>query len=494
MPDVLLPAADLTVEHATCLGCGCACDDIGVVVRDGRITETHLACALGTQWFGDGRVPARIRAGAREGDPVAALAAVAAKLHDAGRALVYLAADLPCETHRAAIAVADVLGAALDSITSATASAGLLAAQRRGRATATLGELRNRADLVLFWGFDPATRYPRYTSRYLPDPEGLFVTGGRRGRTVIAADIAADRGPVDADSRMAFAADEEVAALSLVRAALRGRAVPNAPDGSLGARAAALAAQLRGAAYVAIVSDGEPAPHRDSRRSEALIALAETLNASTRCALSTLRAGGNRSGADAVMTWQTGYPAAVDFRRGAPRYRPADDAAAMLARGEIQVALIVGSPASVPAAIRDGLSHVSCAIIGPAASESPFPAFAAIDTGRAGVHERGVAVRLDDIPLPLRPGLEAPEVAAFRDQWGPGTPAVARATVSGICAAMTAAESGSVGGAPAAGNRARESAPELTVAAALAAAGRPQDSYILLRALGATLAHLKGVA
>lgn len=492
MPDVPLPAADHMVEHATCLGCGCACDDISIVVRTERIVETRSACALGALWFGDGHVPARIRAGIREGDPVAALAAVAAKLHDADRVLVYLAADLPCETYRAAIAVADVLGAALDSITSATAAAGLLAAQRRGRSTATLGEIRNRADAVLFWGIDPATRYPRYSSRYLPDPEGLFVTGGRRGRTIIAADIAADRGPGDADVRVAFAADEEVAALSLVRAALLGRTLPNARPDSLDARAAALAARLRAGAYVAIVSDGEPAPHRDSRRAEALIALAETLNASTRCALSTLRAGGNRSGADAVMTWQTGYPMAVDFSRGVPRYRPTDDAAALLARGEIQVALVVGTPASVPAPIRDGLSHVSCSIIGPWASESPFPTFAAIDTGLAGIHERGTAVRLDEIPLPLRPALEAPEVAAFRDRWGPATPTVARATTSSLCAGLGAGPGG--GDRAAAENHLRESSPELAVTASLAAAGRPQDSYILLRALGATLAHLKGVA
>ena len=165
-----------------------------------------------------------VRAGIREGDPVAALAAVATKLHDADRALVYLAADLSCETHRAAIAVADLLGAALDSVTSTTAAPGVLAAQRRGRTTATLGEIRNRADAVLFWGTDPATRYPRFTTRYVPDPEGLFVPAGRRGRTVIAADIAADHGPADADTRVAFAADEEVAALSLVRAGLRRRA------------------------------------------------------------------------------------------------------------------------------------------------------------------------------------------------------------------------------------------------------------------------------
>jgi formylmethanofuran dehydrogenase subunit B len=493
VPDVPHPAADLTVEHATCLGCGCACDDIGVVVRTGRITETRSACTLGAQWFGEGRVPARIRTGAVASDPVAALAAVAAKLHEADRALVYLAADLPSETYRAAIAIADVLGAALDSITSATMSAGVLAAQRRGRTTATLGEIRNRADTVLFWGFDPATRYPRYTSRYLPDPEGVFVTSGRRGRSVIAADIAADRGPADADARVAFAADEEVSALNLVRAALKGRALPNAPPDSLDARAAALAARLRAGAYVAIVSDGEPAPHRDPRRTEALIALAETLNATTRCALSTLRAGGNRSGADAVMTWQTGYPAAVDFARGVPVYRPADDAAALLARGEIQVALVVGAPASVPAAIRDGLSHVACAIIGPGASESAFPSFAAIDTGRAGVHERGTAVRLDDMPLPLRPALEAPEVAAFREKWGPETPAVARATATGVCAALPATDAAPAGNQSSANGR-RDASPELVVAMSLAAAGRPQDSYVLLRALGATLAHLEGVA
>ena len=38
----------------------------------------------------------------------------------------------------------------------------LLAAQERGRASATLGQVRNFADVVVFWGVDPALRYPRY--------------------------------------------------------------------------------------------------------------------------------------------------------------------------------------------------------------------------------------------------------------------------------------------------------------------------------------------
>ena len=54
------------LRHTTCLGCGCACDDIDVVVRDGRIVDARNACALGVAWFGDGRVPARGRAAGRD--------------------------------------------------------------------------------------------------------------------------------------------------------------------------------------------------------------------------------------------------------------------------------------------------------------------------------------------------------------------------------------------------------------------------------------------
>jgi hypothetical protein len=97
------------------------------------------------------------------------------------------------------------------------------------------------------------------------------------------------------------------------------------------------------------------------------------------------------------------------------------------------------------------------------------------------------------MPLPLRPALEAPEVAAFRAKWGPETPAVARATATGVCAALPAPDAAPAGNQSSANGR-RDASPELVVAMSLAAADRPQDSYVLLRALGATLAHLEGVA
>ncbi|MGH7614608.1 MAG: hypothetical protein ACREMW_11295 [Gemmatimonadales bacterium] len=401
-----MSGADRVLEHATCLGCGCACDDIAVVVRRNRIVATRQACALGVAWFGDGAVPQEIRSGGRKRSLAAALADAAKILRDARRPLVYLTADLTCETQREAVAIADRLGALLDSPASDTAASAILAAQRRGRAGATLGEIRHRADLLVFWSVDPAERYPRYSSRYAVEPAGLQTPNGRRSRTVIAVDVGSARGPADADARVSIAPEQEVDALAVMRATVLGHAVeetePIRP-------AADLARQMTRARYVALVHDGEPSRQpSDPVLAEALITLAQALNGPTRCALSTLRSGGNRSGAEAVMTWQTGFPFAVDFARGYPRYRPHAGAAVCLARGEIDAALVLGSPAGVPEPVATALGGVACVAIGPRASEGAegFTPTVAVDTGVPGIHEAGTALRMDDVPLPLRAALE----------------------------------------------------------------------------------------
>lgn len=421
-------SAERVVAPAVCLGCGCACDDIEVVVRGGRIAEARRACPLGIAWFGDGRVPARALAGGHEAPVDAALDAAARLLVGARRPMVYLAPDLSCEAQRETIALADVLHAALDSVTTDTAMPSILAVQERGRASATLGEVRNRADVLVCWGVDPARRYPRYPTRYAPEPAGMFVPDGRRSRTVVAVDVGDSAGPADADVRVAVAPDDEVAVLTALRALADAAAAgtplpaPDAPpepgrDGPAWAAARRLAPHLHAAHYLAIVHDAEPVPNgsapRDPGRATALVALAQALNGPTRCALSTLRAGGNRSGADAVLTSQTGYPAAVDFARGYPRYGPHDGAAARLARGAVDAVLVVGDVVGLPEAVGAALGTTACAVLGPRASEgAPPSAVAAVDTGVAGIHEGGVAFRMDDVPLPLRPALDDPALGA----------------------------------------------------------------------------------
>src|SRR3989449_11567184 len=129
------------VEHATCLGCGCACDDIAVVVDGDRIAEARNTCALGRAWFADGSVPRETRSGGKGVAPDVALADAAKLLGRAERPLISLAPEISCETQRAAVAVADRLGALLDSPT-AEVAAGILASQRRGGGRAAPGRGR----------------------------------------------------------------------------------------------------------------------------------------------------------------------------------------------------------------------------------------------------------------------------------------------------------------------------------------------------------------
>jgi formylmethanofuran dehydrogenase subunit B len=404
--------APSVVEPVTCLGCGCACDDVKVRVSAGRIVDVAPECPVARAWFGDGSVPDKVlRRGAAVGLEDAVTEAANLLARSAGRALVYLAPDLSTQAQRTAVALADRLRAGVDSATSEPAAAGLLAAQRRGRAAATLGEIRNRADLVLFWGVDPAARYPRYLSRYALDPEGSHVSGGRRGRKVISVHIGTARGPSGAELEVTLDPADEIGALSVMRATVLGNALGELPRGLQGAARAAEA--LLSARYVVLVHEAEPSElGRDAFRAEGLIALVQALNGPTRAALSSLRGGGNRPGAESVLTWQTGYPLAVDFTSGVPRYTPAARGLASIGSGATAAVLIAGSAAGLGVDTSAALGRVPTVVIGPRASEVPFAPHVAIDTGVAGIHEAGTAYRMDEVPLPLRPPLTGPRSAA----------------------------------------------------------------------------------
>jgi formylmethanofuran dehydrogenase subunit B len=396
-------SAPTRVQHVTCLGCGCGCDDLTVTVSEGRIVDAAPVCPLGRAWLGDGTVPLEIR---REGQPASlddALREAATLLVGARRrCLVYLAPNLTSQAQRAALEIADLVGATVDSATSETASAGLLAAQRRGRATATLGEIRNRGDVLLFWAVDPAQRCPRFGSRYALEPVGTHVPRGRAGRYVISVSVGSSQGGIEADSRLTLKPEEEITALSLMRASVLGNPLPELSTQL--AQAIDIASRLAAARYAILVHDADSTSDVNPLRVEALIALTQALNGPTRAALSSLRAGGNRSGAEAVLTSQTGYPFSVDYTRGYPRYLPGERGLDRLARGAFRVVLLAGSP-ELDGPRHAALSKITAIVVGPRASQAPFASRVAIDTGSAGVHEDGIAYRMDEVPMALRPPL-----------------------------------------------------------------------------------------
>ena len=180
------------IEPVTCLVCGCLCDDISVVKQGENITAAGNACALGREWLlrdrsHDSDKPAALI----KGEPAEAAEAVelaARMLMKANAPIILGLGRSTNETVAAALELADGIGAVVEPGDSRSSAPRMLAFQRVGRVSATLGEVKNRADVVFFWGADPVLSHPRHWEHYSVEPRGRFIPEGRAGRTVIVVD------------------------------------------------------------------------------------------------------------------------------------------------------------------------------------------------------------------------------------------------------------------------------------------------------------------
>ena len=179
-----------TIRDVACTVCGCVCDDLAVTVDAGRVVAATGTCALSDPWLraqNTHRPPAALVDGVAA-EPEAAFARAAELLRAARAPLIYGLSRSTTEGQRAATALADRLGATIDTTASTGHAPSIMALQQVGESTSTLGEVRNRADLVIFWGSDPMVTHPRHLERYSADPVGRFVPGGRRDRFIVVVD------------------------------------------------------------------------------------------------------------------------------------------------------------------------------------------------------------------------------------------------------------------------------------------------------------------
>jgi formylmethanofuran dehydrogenase subunit B len=138
---------------------------------------------------------------------------------------------------------------------------------------------------------------------------------------------------------------------------------------------------------------------------EALLSLVDDLNDHTRFIARRLRIPGDVTGADAVLCWLTGFPFAVNMSRGVPRYNPGEYSANdLLERGEVDACLLVGSEACADLSPRaqSNIKQLPTIALDYPNARPPFEATVQITTAIYGVHARGTAYRMDEVPIPLR--------------------------------------------------------------------------------------------
>jgi formylmethanofuran dehydrogenase subunit B len=425
MPDPRpdLPAATETdggndvgavIEPVVCVACGCLCDDLVLTTNGDRILAIEPRCERAEAWFLEVRPDESNLALALIDGRRATLAEAAtrsAELLAVARAPQIL--GLGGSTNQAvaaAVQLADLIGAVVDPA-SGPAVARNVALARTGRVSATLGEVKNRADVVVFWGADPVRTHPRHWERYSVLPAGRFVPQGRTGRTVIVVDDRRTATAEQADHFVEIDRTREFEAFWTLRALVKGLDVD--PDrvrrntGLALEHLRRLAGLLRAARYGALFH----APPGDSATlpetaavTEAANGLVRELNRHTRFVILGIGEPGNPSGAQAVLAWQTGFPASVDLAAGFPESLPGVTSAAdRLKRGEADVALVVG--AAGRALLDEAPGRPAAIVIGPPATSGATSQEVAVLCHAAipGLEEAGTVMRADGVALPLRP-------------------------------------------------------------------------------------------
>jgi formylmethanofuran dehydrogenase subunit B len=400
------------LEDFACSLCSCVCDDLRLTVSDGRIVRAEKACELAEPWL-LGQDATRPPASEIDGRPASFEQAVnraGALLGAARYPLVYGLSRSSTEGQRAAVRLAEQIGATIDTTASRGHGPSVMAVQHAGESTCTLGEVKNRSDLVIFWGCDPVETHPRHLERYAADCKGLFTPNGRQDRTLIVVDVQPTATSQRADLFVPVESGRDFELLWALRSELRGVPI-DAP--SIGGTPRAVIQDLvrrmtscrSGVVFFGFGLARRPGAHLAV---EALLRLVTELNARTRFYVRRLRGSGDVTGADNVLAWQTGYPFSVNFSRGYPRYNPAEFSAnEMLERREPDVCLFVGSLGArrfSPQA-RAHLERTPTIVLDPPVGVSEVRSTVRFTTSIYGIHQPGTAYRMDEVPIPLRAAL-----------------------------------------------------------------------------------------
>jgi formylmethanofuran dehydrogenase subunit B len=391
-----------TFHHVACTVCGCVCDDLSVVVKDGRIASFSPPCPLAESWLLNQNAvhPPHAFIDGRPADPESAFRRAAELLNAALSPLIYGLSRSTTQGQRAAVELAEHLGATIDTTASTGHAPSLLALQDIGESTCTLGEIKNRADLVIYWGSDPVHTHPRHMERYAVEPKGRRIPNGRADRFLVVADHSFTDTAKQADLFIPVPPERHWEAFESLRLLVKGVPCGASPELRL------LAERIRGCRcgvmFFGQTVVNEPAAHRTVA---SLLQLVTDANSHARFYARRMRRYGDVAGADAVLSWQACYPFGVNFSRGYPRYNPGEFTGPdMLARGDVDLALVVcgETAADLPRAALDRLHRIPVILLDPPGAKPHFPAAVQFTTAVYGVHRPGTAYRMDNVPIPLR--------------------------------------------------------------------------------------------
>jgi formylmethanofuran dehydrogenase subunit B len=276
---------------------------------------------------------------------------------------------------RAAIALAERIGAAYDHLGGAALSREATLITDKGAMTVAPGEARRRADVIVMVGEVPAVHRGLVAELAETVPD----LGGVTERTFFS--IGANVASLLPDKAVTHLSCEGVdlgGTLASVRAQRAGRAVAKSVSNF-----EAFAKAMADAKFPVFLFSGHGV---DGLALEMLQGLVADINRKSRASSLLLPASETGWGSAQTSTWMTGFPPRTGFARGFPEYDPwRFDVARMIASGEADLHLRISNASTYPPE-RKGLDLIALA----KTAEPVAGAAVTIVIGEAGIDHEGV--------------------------------------------------------------------------------------------------------
>ncbi|MFX1293516.1 MAG: hypothetical protein ACFFD2_01465, partial [Promethearchaeota archaeon] len=179
-----------------CTGCSLLCNDIAVKIENGKIKTTHHVCARGYGRFYQVDFNYRLRRPLlnEKGQQIEVsyekiLEETIKLLKNASNPCFYGWASVTSEAQQKGIQLAQKYKGIIDSSSTATIGAAVQQFIQKNIEVPTLPEIRDNADILLFWGSNPTASHIRLLSKYIMLARGTNTTRGIEDRTAITIDI-----------------------------------------------------------------------------------------------------------------------------------------------------------------------------------------------------------------------------------------------------------------------------------------------------------------
>ncbi len=174
----------------TCTGCALLCEDIDVILENGKVKETRNACRRGAARFRGCRNRLAPSVNKKQTDIDTAIKKAADILKNAKSPMLFGWSNSTCEAQEKAIHLAKELNAVIDDTSSFCQGLLIERVLQKKFRTCSLEDIRNNADVLVYWGSDAQDSQPRHLSRFSVFPRGESRQRGyEEDRLAIAIDV-----------------------------------------------------------------------------------------------------------------------------------------------------------------------------------------------------------------------------------------------------------------------------------------------------------------